>query len=165
MASTGFRICRRQRMPLLFFALTLASLACSTPESSRPGPSADDLKRREQVRAQLRSRLGELYDEPFPDGTLEQVRHGARLYDKVCRSCHGATARGNGPSAEWLIVQPPDLGDTRSAAFFSDQAKLTIVAEGIDGTPMLGWGNILGEQDQMDVLLFMKTLIRDRQAK
>lgn len=34
---------------------------------------------------------------------------GALLYERHCASCHGATAKGDGPLATALAVRPPDL--------------------------------------------------------
>ncbi len=34
---------------------------------------------------------------------------GAALYDRYCATCHGIDAKGNGPMAPSLLVQPPDL--------------------------------------------------------
>ncbi|KIN64379.1 Cytochrome c family protein [Sulfitobacter noctilucicola] len=36
---------------------------------------------------------------------------GAALYDLHCAVCHGAEARGGGPLAPALILQPPSLAD------------------------------------------------------
>ena len=115
-------------------------------------------------REQLRTSLGERYDVPLEVATLEQIRHGAKLYDKLCRACHGRSGRGDGRSAAMLLVVPPDLADPRTASFFSDQAKLAIIAEGVTGTPMLRWGGVLDERDQIAVLQFMRTLIREPKA-
>lgn len=34
---------------------------------------------------------------------------GAAIYARHCATCHGIEARGNGPMAPALILQPPDL--------------------------------------------------------
>ncbi|WP_300032102.1 cytochrome c [uncultured Roseobacter sp.] len=34
---------------------------------------------------------------------------GAEIYARHCATCHGAEARGNGPMAPALVLQPPDL--------------------------------------------------------
>ena len=36
---------------------------------------------------------------------------GAALYDLHCATCHGLEARGNGPMAPALLLQPPALRD------------------------------------------------------
>ena len=61
-----------------------------------------------------------------------------------------------------LVIQPPDLADPRTASFFSDRAKLRIITEGIEGSPMIGWKRMLDEQERLDVLHFMNSLIEER---
>ena len=34
---------------------------------------------------------------------------GAELYTRHCATCHGLEAKGNGPMAPVLVLQPPDL--------------------------------------------------------
>ncbi|WP_298843278.1 cytochrome c [uncultured Roseobacter sp.] len=34
---------------------------------------------------------------------------GAEIYARHCATCHGEEARGNGPMAPALVLQPPDL--------------------------------------------------------
>jgi len=59
-----------------------------------------------------------------------------------------------------LGTPPPDLSDPTQAGYFSGRAKLLIVVEGSSGTPMIGWGQMLGEQERLEVLHFMETLVR-----
>jgi mono/diheme cytochrome c family protein len=49
----------------------------------------------------------------LPPAGLAQQR-GQQTFDRVCATCHGADARGNGPVAEMFAVPVPDL--TRIAA-------------------------------------------------
>jgi mono/diheme cytochrome c family protein len=35
--------------------------------------------------------------------------HGPELYRDYCSTCHGKDGKGNGPTARWLKVAPPDL--------------------------------------------------------
>lgn len=45
----------------------------------------------------------------------EDVAAGAALFDRYCASCHGAAARGDGPTASVLSVAPADLAALASA--------------------------------------------------
>ncbi|HTL49100.1 MAG TPA: cytochrome c [Steroidobacteraceae bacterium] len=47
-----------------------------------------------------------------PAGVAQQ--RGRQTFERVCATCHGADARGNGPVAEMFAVPVPDL--TRIAA-------------------------------------------------
>jgi mono/diheme cytochrome c family protein len=44
--------------------------------------------------------------EPVPSAW---VPSGDVMYKQFCAACHGAHARGNGPAASALKIQPPDL--------------------------------------------------------
>ena len=50
-------------------------------------------------------------------------------------------AKGKGRIARLLPIAPGDLTDPERAAFFSERARLAIIADGIAGTPMVGWKN------------------------
>ena len=162
-SGTVWRTGRRLVWAALLTA-AIAGVGCSAPHAPDATAPDTDTARRELHREQLRTSLGERYDVPLEVATLEQIRHGAKLYDKLCRACHGRSGRGDGRSAAMLLVVPPDLADPRTASFFSDQAKLAIIAEGVAGTPMLRWGGVLDERDQIAVLQFMRTLIREPKA-
>ncbi|MEO9824614.1 MAG: cytochrome c [Paracoccaceae bacterium] len=41
----------------------------------------------------------------------QDVKVGAGLYETHCAVCHGREARGNGPMAPALLLQPPSLRD------------------------------------------------------
>lgn len=123
-----------------------------------------DAPRRERHREELRRTLGELYDEPLPAVVPARLERGAKLYDLLCRSCHGPTGRGNGRSARALTIRPPDLVDAQQASFLSDRAKLEVIANGAPGTTMIGWSDMLGQDDRVAVLAFMNTFDDQVQA-
>ncbi len=39
----------------------------------------------------------------------QDAANGRMLYDEFCATCHGVNARGDGPMAPSLLLQPPDL--------------------------------------------------------
>lgn len=39
----------------------------------------------------------------------QDIDEGAALYARHCATCHGLEAKGNGPMAPVLVLQPPDL--------------------------------------------------------
>ena len=154
----------RRRVLVVLLASALAGAGCSAPEHDDTATAAAADHRREQLRDRLRSNLGDLYDAPLPTGTVEEIQHGSRLYETLCQSCHGPMGNGNGRSARMLTIRPPDLTDPSTASFFSDQAKLRIIGEGIAETPMIGWSGVLEENEQIAVLRFMNTLVRESQS-
>lgn len=73
---------------------------------------------------------------------------GPELYQHFCASCHGTTARGNGPVARTLKAKVPDLTRiaTRSGgAFPAEEVRQTIDgmrlrdAHGTRDMPVWGW--------------------------
>ena len=156
----SYREARRWALVILL-ASAVAGTGCSTPERLDTTQRAAADQRRERLRDWLRGSLGDRYDAPLPAVNLEEIQRGSKLYDALCRACHGSTGKGNGRSARILAIQPPDLADPSTASFFSDQAKLKIVAEGIAEAPMIGWSRMLEEKEQIAVLRFMDTLVRE----
>lgn len=142
----------------------LLGVACG----DRPVPggtrASTDEDRRGRHRDELRDLLGDRYHEPVPAATDEQIERGAKTYDVLCRSCHGRAGRGTGRSSRLIAIPPPDLSDPIRAAFFSDRAKLQIIAEGLEGTPMIGWKEMLGEPERLDVFQYVRTFLREGPA-
>jgi mono/diheme cytochrome c family protein len=66
-----------------------------------------------------------------PETREERIAQGDRTYRVFCAGCHGAGARGDGPMADLLKVQPIDL--TRIRAGNGGTFPAERVAEAIDG--------------------------------
>jgi mono/diheme cytochrome c family protein len=74
-----------------------------------------------------------------PDHDPEKASLGAASYRTYCASCHGQTARGDGPMADRLRYAPADL--TRIAQRNGGRFPFDNVARTIDGRkPMKGHG-------------------------
>jgi mono/diheme cytochrome c family protein len=71
--------------------------------------------------------------------TLIVSIRGDNLYKAYCASCHGDDAKGNGPMAAWLKVQPSDL--TRIAARNGGKFPLARVDRIISGEEALPSGH------------------------
>jgi mono/diheme cytochrome c family protein len=69
---------------------------------------------------------------------IESIR-GDNLYKAYCASCHGEDAKGKGPMAPWLKVQPADL--TRIAARNGGKFPLERVDRIISGEEALPSGH------------------------
>lgn len=89
---------------------------------------------------------------------------GEAVYAKRCLQCHGEDGDGLGPAAERLNPPPRDftLGmyKYKTTAFDDDipnDADLTrMIRDGMPGTAMPGWGDMLSEQDIADVITYIK---------
>lgn len=78
----------------------------------------------------------------------QYVEKGRKLFNQYCATCHGVTARGEGPVAEALKVGPPDLTALQQAGekfpFFRVQTKIDgekeVTAHGPSKMPV--WGTV-----------------------
>lgn len=69
----------------------------------------------------------------------QNVAVGAELYADHCAVCHGAEARGNGPLAGALLIQPPSL---RSLAERHGRFPVSRIVSRIDGRdPLVSHGS------------------------
>lgn len=71
-----------------------------------------------------------------------QSNAGLQEYVEACASCHGLTAHGDGPLAEYMTVDVPDL--TRLAMENDGQFPMLYVIQVIDGrTGIMGHGSAM----------------------
>jgi mono/diheme cytochrome c family protein len=65
-------------------------------------------------------------------GKSQSIESGKKLFSQNCASCHGDDAKGAGPAAVALKVQPPDLTQLarqKNGKFPYDDVKKTIAGE------------------------------------
>jgi len=122
--------------------------------------SPEEIQRRTALRDSLRAELGEAYDEPVPpaDDPASALAHGKKVFDAYCSPCHGDDGRGTGETGETLDVQPADLTDPAKAAFYSDRATLEIIRRGVPDTPMIGWQDMIDDDELMDVFRYVRSI-------
>ncbi len=92
------------------------------------------------------------------------VDRGEAIYQTRCLQCHGDEGDGLGPAAERLNPPPRDftLGLYKfiTSAFDADLPNdgdiIRMIRDGMPGTAMPGWGDLLSEQDILDVTAFIK---------
>ncbi len=90
---------------------------------------------------------------------------GSVIYSKRCMACHGEEGDGLGPAAERLNPPPRDFTagtyKIKTTGFDdmvpNDTDIVRMINEGMPGTAMPGWNDILSEQDILDVVAFIKT--------
>jgi cbb3-type cytochrome c oxidase subunit III len=91
---------------------------------------------------------------------------GKKIYEKHCSQCHGLDGDGNGPAAERLWPRPRDfrngLFKIRSTVggLPSDQDLFRTITNGMPGTAMPAWGEVLKEQERSQVVSYIKTFSR-----
>jgi len=95
--------------------------------------------------------------------TFADVEAGRVVYERWCALCHGEKGDGNGPAAPFLMPKPRDFTvgvykykSTEGGSPPSDEDIARRVAEGMPGTAMPGWKDVLGEADRRQVVTFIK---------
>jgi len=58
------------------------------------------------------------------------IQQGKALYDRQCATCHGASGRGDGPSAGGLATKPADLADGRIMNPLPDEFLINVIRRG-----------------------------------
>ena len=100
---------------------------------------------------------GNLADvERFTDG---DAAHGATLYKRYCRGCHGEDGRGG---AHTFMPHIENLTRKDYIEFIPDGFLFTVIAEGGVAVGKSGympaWQGTLTEQDIKDVIAFIRSL-------
>jgi mono/diheme cytochrome c family protein len=92
---------------------------------------------------------------PSPDGNAAST--GSSLYPRYCATCHGVSARGDGPLAADLRVPVPDLTTlaARSGGKFPVERVRKIITngEGLRGhgsADMPAWGDVFKKTSGLD---------------
>ncbi len=86
--------------------------------------------------------------------TLRSIQNGKKLFLNNCSGCHGLTARGDGPDAEFLEPTPTDL--KAMAGHHSDGDQAWKITNGKD--PMPAWGDMFSENQVWDIVNFIQSL-------
>jgi mono/diheme cytochrome c family protein len=131
-------------------ALVLSAAGCAPASDATPAAAPG----RQDLRERLRQELGDGYDAAIPAATPVEVIRGAEIYEVLCSGCHGPQGQGDGPAGRRLGAPPPRF----SRGFFSDRATLEIIRRGVPGTPMIGWGNMLDEEELLQVFQHVRSL-------
>ena len=90
---------------------------------------------------------------PMP-ASEENLIAGAKLYRQMCSRCHGVTGESDHTYGQSFYPPAPQLPLTRT--LYTDNEMFWIVKHGIRNTAMLGWGNLLSDDEIWQVV----TLIR-----
>jgi mono/diheme cytochrome c family protein len=86
---------------------------------------------------------------------------GRAIYLKHCLSCHGLTGKGDGAEAPYLSPRPASLISAGTSAK-SDKELLQIIDDGKPHTAMRAWKGVLTDEEQRDVLAYIRSLIQFR---
>ncbi|MEX0830933.1 MAG: cytochrome c [Nitrospirales bacterium] len=84
---------------------------------------------------------------------------GKEVFRTHCLNCHGSQGRGDGPVADQLTPRPANL-TSEKVQQKSDNDLLIIVREGKQGTSMPAWKGELSDQKMLDVLAYLRGLVK-----
>lgn len=110
-------------------------------------------------------------------GTAEaksgNVDNGKTIYSKRCVHCHGVDGDGLAPAEERLNPPPRDFTSgmfkIKSSAFddavANDDDIYRMIKDGMPGTAMPGWADVVSDQDMWDLVAYVKTFAEMGDAK
>lgn len=94
----------------------------------------------------------------------EPASRGRAVYERHCVECHGKDGRGDGPAAFQLVPKPRDFTTARykirttpTGTLPTDDDLLRSVRQGLYGTAMPAWQQILPDQDIRAVVEVVKS--------
>jgi mono/diheme cytochrome c family protein/uncharacterized membrane protein len=86
----------------------------------------------------------------------EAIAHGAEIFQQNCVQCHGVAGKGDGPLAPTLNPRPVDL--TQHVPFHPDEQLLYWISNGVPGSAMPAFKEVLSERERKDVLAYLRNL-------
>jgi mono/diheme cytochrome c family protein len=96
----------------------------------------------------------------------EPAANPADQYAQMCARCHGDEGGGDGLIAEYLDPAPRDLTKTTFMRTKSRERLMASLVDGVPGTSMAPWGEVLGEDDAARLLdHVLATYPGERKAK
>ena len=104
---------------------------------------------------------------PFVPADLSAQVDGEVVYNQWCAGCHGEDGAGAGPAANTMLPRPRDftlalyqVRTTSSGELPTDADMLKVINEGMPGTAMPGWEEVLTEAERLALVDYLKTFSR-----
>lgn len=88
---------------------------------------------------------------------------GRGIYTQNCAVCHGLEGYGNGPNALSIEKKPPNFSRPYYKQY-SDEMWFYRTSEGVVGTRMPRWAEVLTEEQRWYVVAYLKTLPQDSEV-
>ncbi len=107
---------------------------------------------------------------PAPQRTPVMIREGRANFVKVCATCHGTDAEGNGPSAKSLVdynnrpIRPENLTLRPLKRANKPREIYITIAAGLDGTPMPSFLTALKPRQIWSIVYYLGTIVRGNLA-
>ena len=94
----------------------------------------------------------------LPTQRAGMPRRDMRFTKSTVAECHGINGKGDGPRAITLAPRPGNFVSAAVSAK-SDKELLRIIADGTPRTAMQGWKTQLSEEDRLNVLAYIRSLV------
>jgi len=98
------------------------------------------------------------------DLPVDDLAAGEKIYKKRCISCHGDEGDGDGPAAERFQPKPRSFKKaefkyrtTPRGALPTDDDLFRVITNGLPGTGMPDWADVLTEKNRRQVIKYIKT--------
>ena len=92
---------------------------------------------------------------------------GRVTYDRWCAGCHGVDGTGNGDGAGYMLPRPRDftqalyqIRTTANGDLPTDEDILYVIDQGMPGTTMPGWEDLLSDDERQALVQYLKTFSR-----
>jgi mono/diheme cytochrome c family protein len=102
----------------------------------------------------------------IPVSATAQV-DGEDTYNKWCAGCHAEDGTGNGVAANTMLPRPRDftlalyqVRTTTTGALPTDADMLKVIDQGMPGTAMPGWEDVLTQEERLALVDHLKTFSR-----
>jgi len=142
----------KKRISVILVILILIAPALGTEEEHVDEHSDEhsDEDAKEHVHAKVPQEYAN-YTNPYA-GNKSAIEAGKKIYATACAFCHGVKGDGNGIAAKALKVKPADFTDKEMVEDMSDSFWFWRVSEGIEGSGMPAWKNVLNETQRWQVI-------------
>lgn len=100
------------------------------------------------------------------------IEAGKKIYEIKCVRCHGWEGMGDGAASEFLNPPPRDFTmglykfktSTFEEYFPNDKDIFRAIKEGLPGTSMPRWDDVLKDQDMWDLVAYVKNFVEGWEA-
>lgn len=96
---------------------------------------------------------------PKATGLSKLERRGERLFQGNCAFCHGADGTGKNWIGQFLEPHPRNLRDPAFMAGMTRQRLAGVIREGLPGTSMPAWKDVLGGDDVRAIAAYINRVI------
>lgn len=90
------------------------------------------------------------------ESTEASIARGKEVYAANCVACHGDTGLGDGIAGKAMNPPPANLHEDH-VQILTDGAMFAIIHNGVDGTGMPGFEDVIEEEDIWNVINYIRT--------